>query len=200
MTDDEISLRYGALLATLAARSLENGVLHGRPLPTDPEDYPEALRVTRATFVTLEEDGALRGCIGSVVARRSLVEDVAVNAFGAGFGDPRFPPLRAPELDALAVGISILSPFERVDAASEDELFAQARVGVDGFMLSADERGGLFLPQVWEILPTRERFFDALREKAGLPRDHWPPELKIERFQVTSVPKRRIEQLLTPFG
>lgn len=196
MSDQDLASRHGDLLATVAARSLENGILKGAPLPLDPGDYPERVRVPRATFVTLEAGGALRGCIGSVVARRTLVEDVAGNAFGAGFGDPRFPPLTSPDLEDVSVGISILSPFEPIVAASEEELLAQARVGVDGFMLSAQGKRGLFLPQVWEVLPTPHRFFEALREKAGLSRRYWSPQLEIERFQVTAIPKRRINQLL----
>ena len=41
----------------------------------------------RATFVTLWRDGALHGCIGSVEAERSVIEDVAKNAVAAGLAD-----------------------------------------------------------------------------------------------------------------
>jgi len=55
------------------------------------------LRQNGATFITLTRDGELRGCIGSLQAARPLGDDVAENALGAAFRDPRFPPVTAAE-------------------------------------------------------------------------------------------------------
>jgi len=54
----------------------------------------------------------LRGCIGSLEARRPLVEDIANNAHAAAFHDPRFPPLSPAELTDLTIHIAILQPAE----------------------------------------------------------------------------------------
>jgi AmmeMemoRadiSam system protein A len=197
MNDSNIAENYGELLGKIAADALRHGAAFGSPPAIAPADFPEPLRAPRATFVTLEERGALRGCIGSLVPRQALVADVAANAYGAGFHDPRFPPITADSLDLLSVGISILAPFETLACPTEQELFAQARPGIDGFVLSAEGRRGLFLPQVWESLPTPQAFFDTLRQKAGLPARYWSPQLHIERFQVTPIPKRDIASLIS---
>jgi AmmeMemoRadiSam system protein A len=197
MNDTAVALTYGELLGTVAAEALHYGLTHNAAPIVNAADFPEPLRTTRATFVTLEEDASLRGCIGSVVARHALVEDVAANAYGAGFRDPRFPRLTEADFRRLSVGISILGPFETLACRSEDDLFAQARPGIDGFVLSAEGRRGLFLPQVWETLLTPRSFFDTLREKAGLPRRYWSSQLHIERFQVSSIPKRAAASLLS---
>ncbi len=79
-------------LLDIARASIRNGLKQGRSLPIRLEDYPSALQVPRASFVTLQINTQLRGCIGSLEAFRPLVQDVAENAFAAAFRDPRFPP------------------------------------------------------------------------------------------------------------
>ena len=66
-----------------------------------------------ATFVTLTQDGDLRGCIGSLEAWRPLDVDVRANARAAAFSDPRFPPLAARELPRTRVEVSLLTPPSR---------------------------------------------------------------------------------------
>lgn len=193
--DAEIAASHGETLCRVAADALRYGLEHNAAPILTASNFPAPLRAPRASFVTLEENGELRGCIGSVAARRALVEDVAANAYGAGFRDPRFPPLNHKTLDRLSVGISILGPFETLACTGEDDLFRQARPGVDGFVISAEGHRGLFLPQVWNTLRTPRAFFDALREKAGLPRHYWSPHFHIERFAVTSIPKRAVSDL-----
>ena len=56
----------------------------------------EVLNQQRACFVTLNLNGRLRGCIGSLIAHRSLFDDVYENAQKAAFADPRFKPLSEP--------------------------------------------------------------------------------------------------------
>jgi AmmeMemoRadiSam system protein A len=195
MNDSELALSHGETLCRVAAGALRYGLEHNAAPIVTAADYAAPLRIPRASFVTLEENDELRGCIGSVAPRRALVEDVADNAYGAGFRDPRFPPLNHKALSRLSLGISILGPFETLNCAREDDLFRQARPGVDGFVISAEGRRGLFLPQVWETLRTPRAFFETLREKAGLPRHYWSSQLHIERFTVTSIPKRALGDL-----
>lgn len=195
MNDSELGTVYGALLCRVAADALRYGLDHNAAPILEAGGYPEPVRAPRATFVTLDENDELRGCIGSVTPHRPLVEDVAVNAYGAGFRDPRFAPLSERSLRRLSVGISILGPFETLQCASEADLIRQARTGEDGFVISANGHRGLFLPQVWEVLPNPRIFFETLREKAGLPRHFWSPQLRIERFAVTAIPKTPLAEL-----
>jgi AmmeMemoRadiSam system protein A len=175
------------VLLDVARGSIEHGVRHGRPLPVEPERHAPALREPRATFVTLERGGELRGCTGSLEPIGPLVEAVAQCAFRSAFRDPRFPPLEAAELPGLELHISILSPLEPLAVASETELLARLRPGIDGLVLREGERLGTFLPRVWESLPEPARFVAELKRKAGLPVDHWSERLELHRYQVEEI-------------
>src|SRR5688572_5377227 len=88
-----------------------------------------------ASFITLKREGRLRGCIGTLRAHRSLVEDVKANAIAAAFRDPRFTPLTTDEFAGLAVEISVLSQLEQLRFTDERDALRQLRVGVDGVVL-----------------------------------------------------------------
>ncbi|QIK37485.1 AmmeMemoRadiSam system protein A [Caldichromatium japonicum] len=175
-----------AILLEVAADSIAHGLRHGRPLAVDPNAYPEPLRDLRATFVTLEHCGQLRGCIGVLEASRPLVEDVAQNAFAAAFEDPRFHPLGADEYPEIEIKVSILTPPEPLVFGSEEELIAQLRPGIDGLILSDRGHRGTFLPAVWEQLPEPYAFVEHLKRKAGLPFGYWSDSLKVSRYETES--------------
>ncbi len=137
-----------------------------------------------ASFVTLTQQGLLRGCIGSLQARRSLRVDVQSNAVAAALHDPRFSPLRPQELAHTAIEVSLLSPLEDLPAADEAEALTRLRAGIDGVVLSWGACRGTFLPQVWEQLPEPAQFLAQLKRKAGLPADFWHPQLKLQRYTV----------------
>lgn len=176
-------------LLQLARDSIAHGLETGEPLKVNVHDYPSELTVDRATFVTLERQGQLRGCIGMLEAVRPLVEDVAENAFAAAFRDPRFPPLADDELADLDLHISILSPAESMHFESEQDLIEQIRPGIDGLILQDGHRRGTFLPSVWEQLPDARQFLRHLKQKAGLPADYWSDTLKIFRYTTEMFPK-----------
>jgi len=163
---------------------------HSQPLAALPE-WPAA------TFVTIYRGPQLHGCIGSLEPRRTLPDDLRHNAIMAAFHDPRSRALRPDELDAAHFGVSILGPRTPLSFTSEADARAQLRPGVDGLVLSWDGHRGVFLPQVWDQLPTPAQFLDQLKRKAGLPTDFWRPELTLERFEVVKFeePKPRAEEL-----
>jgi len=155
-------------LIAVAQASIEHGWRFGRPLFVDPSRHAPALREPRASFVTLRQHGELRGCIGTVEARRPLVCDVAENAFAAANRDPRFSPLLPEECAGTEIHVSILSPPEPLEFRDEDELLARLEPGVHGLWIAAGARRATFLPQVWEQLPEPRHFLARLLEKAGL--------------------------------
>jgi AmmeMemoRadiSam system protein A len=156
----------------------------GLPADAAPTQAHEALTEPGATFVTLRWRGELRGCIGTLSARQSLLEDVREHAVAAGFRDPRFPPLSAGEFAEIQVEVSVLTPSEPVQAASEAQARTQLEPGVDGVVLEWRHARATFLPQVWEQLPEPADFLGALRRKAGLPEDFWAADLKLSRYRV----------------
>ena len=167
-----------ALLA-LARRALEAAVRGESDTGAIPESA--ALRRPGGAFVTLRSHGALRGCIGHVAADRPLAEVVARVAASAATQDPRFPPVPAAELSALAVEISVLS--EAVPLASRDP--REIRSGQDGVIVRRGRRQGVLLPQVaaehgW----AGEEDLAAACRTAGLPPETWrAPDCQLLVFQ-----------------
>jgi pyruvate formate lyase activating enzyme len=174
----------GSFLLQLAQQVIALGVENGSQPTIQVNNVPPPLRSTRATFVTVTLDGKLRGCIGSVQPHRALVEDVAINAYKAAFEDRRFKPLTGAELPQIGVSVSVLSCQAPIAADSEESLLAQLRPHVDGLVIrdEALKKGALFLPHVWEGITDPKIFLNRLREKAGLPADHWSPDFKAWRF------------------
>lgn len=144
---------------------------------------PELLK-NAATFVTLTQNGQLRGCIGSLQAYRPLLDDIRENACNAAFRDPRFKSLSAEELPATRVEVSLLTPAVAMQFSSEADALAQLRPNIDGIIFSAGSRRSTFLPQVWEQLPKPADFMAHLKQKAGLPATYWGSDVKLERYTV----------------
>ena len=171
------------VLLGLARRSIERRLTdRHRPLPVP--DMPE-LAAKGACFVTLHRDDALRGCIGSPTAWRSLAEDVIDNAARAAFSDPRFPPVGADEMFRITVSISLLSAPERMDFTDEADLLSQLRPGADGLMIEDRGHHALFLPAVWDQVPDPAAFLGHLKAKAGLGAHHWSDHFQASRFTAT---------------
>ncbi|MGE5547902.1 MAG: AmmeMemoRadiSam system protein B [Solirubrobacterales bacterium] len=180
----------GEALLTLARDSIEFGLANGRPKAAGyTAGMPGILGAPGAAFVTLTRDGRLRGCIGSPNAWRPLIEDVSENAFKAAFRDPRFPPLTAGELDGLEVSLSVLTPPVAMAFADEADLLGQLRPRIDGLIIEDSGRRALFLPSVWGQIPDPRLFLAHLKQKAGLPADHWSPSFRAARFQAVEVGK-----------
>lgn len=175
-----------ALLLDLARRSIAHGLDTGRALPVALDGLPPVLAADGAAFVTLLLAGRLRGCIGHLEPVGPLAVDVSENAYAAAFRDPRFPPVRAPELDLLHVEVSVLTPSEPIAFGSEEELLAALRPGIDGVILAEGARRGTFLPSVWEQLPEPAEFLRHLKLKAGLAAGYWSPRLTASRYRTES--------------
>ncbi len=191
-TDQTLDNQQRRILLDTARASIRTGLEKGHPLVVDPGDYDEALQAQRATFVTLNKQGQLRGCIGHLEAIQSLIEDVAENAFSAAFKDTRFSPVTSSELDQLEIHISVLSPPEPVAFSSEEDLLRQIRPGKDGLILQDGYYRGTFLPSVWEQLPSPEEFLAHLKIKAGLPPNYWSDSLQVSRYTTESFSESQI--------
>ena len=180
MVDPDFDHDLGRALVALARDAI--GSRFGRAAAETLHD--PALDRPGATFVTLTQEAGLRGCVGSLEARRALSVDVSANAIAAAFHDPRFAPLAAHEFGITSVEVSLLSPQEAMAFADEGDLLRQLRPGVDGIVLQHGQRRATFLPQVWETLPEPRQFVAALKRKAGLREDFWAPDVKAARYTV----------------
>ena len=171
----------GAALLRLARASI--GEKLGKPLPVDARHA--RLHEPGATFVTLTQQGQLRGCIGSLEAHRPLAHDVRENALAAAFRDPRFTPLAVEEFEFTSVEVSLLTPAMPLAFRDEADFMAQLRPGIDGIVFQYGRHRSTFLPQVWESLPDSVQFMQQLKRKAGLPPNFWHETVSISRYEVT---------------
>lgn len=138
-----------------------------------------------ACFITLMQQGQLRGCIGTLEAHRALLDDVIANAKAAAFKDTRFSPLASEELNTTQIELSLLSPMQQMNFSSEQEALSQLRPGIDGVVFQYGYQRSTFLPQVWEQLPDAKDFMEHLKNKAGLSADFWADDVKLYRYTVS---------------
>jgi AmmeMemoRadiSam system protein A len=131
-----------------------------------------ALSIELGAFVTLRAGKApgspLRGCIGRMDAKESLVRTVRSMALAAAFEDPRFSPLERGEYASLAVEITVLGPMKQIPKIDQIE------IGRHGVYLSKGWHSAIFLPQVaaeqgWD----RDELLVNLCYKAGLSANAW---------------------------
>ncbi|MCB1774184.1 MAG: AmmeMemoRadiSam system protein A [Gammaproteobacteria bacterium] len=175
-----------ATLIQVARRSIETGLRTGRPWVVTPSEFHRDLKAVRASFVTLQIRGQLRGCIGHLEAVQPLVVDVAENAFAAAFRDPRFAPLGEAEWPNVELHLSILTRPEPMHFSDEADLVRQIRPGQDGLILQDGPNRGTFLPSVWDSLPDPHDFLTHLKHKAGLAANHWSDTIEVYRYGTES--------------
>ena len=84
----------------------------------------------------------------------------------------------------MQVEVSVLSPREPIDAASEAAAIQSLRPGLDGVYFEFHELAATFLPQVWEAIPEPLAFLGELRRKAGLLPRFWHPDVRLSRYTV----------------
>jgi AmmeMemoRadiSam system protein A len=183
MSTDTETTERGDVLLPLARAAIAREL--GVPPPPATDESAPWLTEQGACFVTLTQNGQLRGCIGSLQAHRSLLADVKNNAVSAAFHDPRFVPLTRDELGITEIEVSLLSAVQPMPVKDEADALAQLRPGVDGVIFEYGHYRSTFLPQVWEQLPQPNEFLNALKRKAGLAADFWAEGVKLSRYTVT---------------
>lgn len=155
-------------LLSIARDSIDYYLKTGKILEVQTKN-PSLLK-PQGAFVTLKENGELRGCIGNLTANKPLAETVAYMAVEAAFGDPRFLSLEKEELSKIKIEISVLSPLKKIN-----DPFTEIEIGKHGVLIEQGNRSGVFLPQVatennWSL----ETFMDELcLYKAGISPDAW---------------------------
>lgn len=184
-TDPALHDEHGQLLLQIARAAISNVLGQAVALPEPAGQVADVLQASGASFVTLNQQGQLRGCIGSLQAHRPLIADIQANAIAAALHDPRFAPLTLLELDITTVEVSVLSAMQPLPFASEAEALAQLRPGVDGVVFEFGHYRSTFLPQVWEQLPDAGEFMAHLKHKAGLAPDFWAAEVRLQRYTVS---------------
>jgi AmmeMemoRadiSam system protein B/AmmeMemoRadiSam system protein A len=159
-----------AFLLSLARNTLETYTKTGFPPKPDQVKYESNTRLNEkyGVFVTLKKYGELRGCIGHIIPRTSLVQGVIENTINASSRDWRFSPVAAEEVSDITIEISVLSQPKKIRGPGE------FMVGKEGIIIRKGSAVAVFLPQVaveqgWD----RTETLCHLCQKAGLSRDAW---------------------------
>ena len=173
--EDAQSRTPGDPWVRLARKSLESYILR-REIIDIPAGLPPELMERRAgAFVSIHENGRLRGCIGTIAPTRdTLAEEIIHNAISASTRDPRFSPIRGEELPYLEISVDVLGEAEDIDSEAELDV---KRYGV---IVSRGLRRGLLLPDLEGVDTVRQQV-DIARQKAGI----GPTEkISLQRFEV----------------
>ena len=136
------------------------------------------MKVPRGAFVTLERNARLCGCRGQIYPSMPLFRSVMIQAVQSALYDNRFRQVRAGELPALHLTISVLTQPRPVASAQDIVL------GRHGIILKKGRKKALYLPQVapeqgWDLEQTLGR----LSRKAGLPDDAWREGVSFQVFE-----------------
>jgi AmmeMemoRadiSam system protein A len=159
-------------------RALTTG---SRALPSVAE-LPARLHDRGASFVTLERDHQLLGCVGALEPHQPLGVDIAEHALAAAFDDPRMPPVVASDFPVMTVKVSVLSTSEPIRVSSIEQLRAAIRRDIDGVTVESRGRRATLLPSVWAKVESVDEFLDALWLKAGMRPHTWNGDLQVFRY------------------
>lgn len=175
-------------LLKLARRSIEYFLENKKFLDLDLHElFSEKFFEKRATFITLEKFGTLRGCIGHVEAYHPLYFDIIENAVHSAFFDPRFRPMEKSELSQVLIEISVLTPLNKLHFHSQFELLKQITPQKHGVLIRKGNKSATYLPQVWKEIKNKEKFLSHLCLKAGLPSFSWQEkDIEIYTYEVES--------------
>ena len=172
-TPGRLSAAERKYLLDLARRTLVSVTAGGSVPEVADNDVPPNLAEKKACFVTLTKEGALRGCIGHLMAMEHLHRAVAENARNAALRDPRFPAVTPDELDKIRIEISVLTEPQPLPFSSPDDLLGKLHLNEDGVLLHIGPRTATFLPQVWAQIPDKVKFMEHLSQKAGCEPSAW---------------------------
>lgn len=177
---DEVIQKY---LLTVARNAIAEEL--GLEIKEIERPNAEILDEKRGVFVTLEEEGQLRGCIGNIMPVYPLEEAVRRNAVSAAFGDPRFAELSREEFGDVEIEISVLTVPKKLEYSGGEDLLEKLEPLKDGVVVRKGYYEATYLPQVWEKVSEKEAFLGSLCMKAGLPMDEWKKgDLEVLTYRV----------------
>jgi uncharacterized protein (TIGR00296 family) len=180
----QLSDSDGAVLVKTARKAVTEFLSNGNRIKLE-SDIEEKFSFNSGVFVTLNNPGGLRGCIGFPMPEKKLSHAIIEGAIAAATEDPRFPSVKTNELNDIVFEVTVLTPPVEIDVSDPMEYLEKIKVGRDGLIIRHSFSSGLLLPQVpveygWNV----EEFLQHTCEKAGLARDTWKNEsVKIEKFE-----------------
>jgi len=182
--DTQLSDSDGVFLVKTARKAVTEFLSNGNRMKLE-SDLEEKFSFNSGVFVTLNNPGGLRGCIGFPMPEKKLSHAIIEGAIAAATEDPRFPSVKTNELNDIVFEVTVLTPPVEIDVSDPMEYLEKIKVGRDGLIIRHSFSSGLLLPQVpVEYSWSTEEFLQHTCEKAGLEKDAWKnKKVKIEKFE-----------------
>jgi AmmeMemoRadiSam system protein A len=151
----------GEILISIAKNAIMN-------LNKQQDKIPEKMDIKAGAFVTINENGSLRGCIGYLKPVMPLRLAVEKAAWNAAFRDPRFKPIEKEELSRITIEVTVLGELKKVQY---EDIRAEAP-GKYGLYIENGIYSGTLLPQVaLDNNMDMEEFIQETCLKAGMAGD-----------------------------
>ena len=164
-------------LVKLASQSVKHFIETGKSLPYH-DPLPDNFKQKAGTFITIRNQGSLRGCIGTISPKyKNLAEEVIGNAIRSANEDPRFDPIEKKELASLTFSVDVLTPLEKINDLKDHN------VKQFGLIVRGEGKQGVLLPELDNINSANQQLEVCLK-KGGF-KDSDTYELfrfKVERF------------------
>lgn len=180
----KISLEEGNSLVKTARKIVSEFLKNDNKIGLE-KKFMEKFSFKAGVFVTLNNSGGLRGCIGYPLPEKKLYQALEDAAIASAVEDPRFPPVRLEELNSMTFEVTVLTPPTRIEVNEPQEFLSKIKVGQDGLIVKFGYNSGLLLPQVpVEYGWNEKEFLEHTCEKAGLPKDYWKKSgVEIQKFE-----------------
>ena len=180
--------RYSDFMLEICRDSIKAGLDNQQIAITS--KIPPVFNQLGACFVTLNINGRLRGCIGSIVAHQPLIIDLAQHAYDSAFRDNRFSPLTKEEYEKIDISISLLSPPTKMQFANEQDLLNKITPYEDGIIIRDGNHQAVYLPSVWEQIPNKVDFLNNLKIKAGLAPNHFSSTFEAFKYSTVYIKEK----------
>ena len=159
----------------LARQAIETYIATKRVMKLSETFDPNITKRKAGVFVTIRRDGELRGCIGTIKAKKKCVgEEIIANAIAAACKDERFEPLQPDQLDNLIISVDVIQNL--IPILGVADLDSQ----LYGVMVEWQDHHAVLLPNLPGI-DTPEQQISVAKRKAGIDEDE---EITLYRFEV----------------
>lgn len=182
-------------LVNLAKQAVETYIKERRIISSFPDLPEEFLNKQAGVFVTIENHGNLRGCIGTYLpARENIAQEIICNAIAAATEDYRFSPIKKNELSELSYTVYVLNPPELVKDIKELDPKKYGIIVKSGKIMPGSDvifnpapsiqiKSGLLLPGL-DGIETVEQQINIACQKAGINLEREKEEITIYKFTV----------------
>jgi len=132
--DTQLSDSDGVVLVKTARKAVTEFLSNGNRIKLE-SDIEEKFSFNSGVFVTLNNPGGLRGCIGFPMPEKKLSHAIIEGAIAAATEDPRFPSVKTNELNDIVFEVTVLTPPVEIDVSDPMEYLEKIKVGRDGLII-----------------------------------------------------------------